>query len=423
MDVSQLTAAVGAAGAVAVAALLAVSPPVVAAGGLGAAAALLAGRGDTLSLTAASLALAAALAALAVGVAPAPEPATATAGLAVAAGVAGCVAAAGDDARAGPLVSAWTALSLLPVAVLVVPVVAAQPAGSLLAARVGVLGEPAVAALAPAAVAAGAGLVGLSRWDAAGFPPWLSTVGPPAALVGGVVVSPASPDFGALVAGEVAEAPVALALLWSVATLSVASALAGAVAAETARFRRGPAWVATACGPALLGALAVAGDGGSFAGAVFAVAPPLASPVGAVVETTGPVQAGRLAAFGAVAALATLATVLARAPGLGRATAGRPAGVGAGALLVAVAVAEVPPTTAVVAGGLAVLSWLLSREGPDIEPPPRTLVTRAGTVTVAAGVGAAAAAWLVGVVPRADPGVGGLLLLAGVATLGVAMAR
>lgn len=438
MDVRRLVGAAGVGLAVAAAALLGVPALAVAAGVAGGAAALVAGRG-TPGVVTASLGVATAAVLVAEAMAAADSTGAALASLTAAAGVAGCLAAGfGDRAdggrtvpstsapvsgtgRVAPVLGAWTALVVPSAAALAVLTASAQPLGSLLGARLAVPGLAALLLGVPSAVVVGAGWSALVGWREAGLPPWSLAAGPAALLAGwGLLVLP-SRALGALLAGDLANGAPAYVLLWSVAATLVASALASAVAAEDPRFRRGPAWAAVAAGPLAVGVVLASGRGGVFVAAALATVPPAAGAFGAVVETADSSTAAAFLASLAVTGLAFAATLPARAPAVGRLTAGRPAGVGAGSLLAAVAFADATAAATVAAGGLAVLAWLLLTSGPAVEPPPRTALARAGTAALVVGGGAVLAVLLVGVVPRTDPGVGGALLLAGVAVLGVAI--
>lgn len=456
MDVRVLTAGAGVVAALLGALLLAVPPVVIAAGAAGALAVTGVGRGAS-GLAAASLAVAATAILTVSAVAPADSAVTALVSSLVAAGLAGCLAAAlgevaaverrpavdgdgggtpgGHDDRddsggrerasghaVADLLGAWTALVLPAAAVLALQTASAQPFRSLLGAQLAFQAVALVLLAVPAAVAVGAGWGALAAWRRAGLPPWLCTAGPPVALGGWAVVAlPVAPEVDALLAGDLADAPVAYVLLWATAAVLVASALAGAVAADDPRFRRGPAWVAAAVGPLALGAVVAVRGGGTFVGAALATLPPVAGAYGAVLETGTPATATAFLVALSVAGLAFAATLPARAPLLGEVTAGRPAGVGAACLLVAVALAGLGPVGTATAGGLAVLSWALLADEPAVAPPPRTALSRAGVATLAVGGGTVLAVGLVWVAPRAEPGVGGALLLAGVAVLGLAV--
>jgi len=420
VDVRRLTGAVGVAAALAAALLVGAPRTVLAAGVAGAVAAVSVDRGVS-GLAGASLALAAAAALLGSGVAAADSFGTALAWLFVAGGVAGCLSAPVDGGRVDSLLGAWTGLVLLPVAVLAALTASAGPFGSLLGSRLALSGGDASFLAVPAAVAAGAGWVALSAWREAGLPPWTLATGPAVALLGlATLALPVAPEVAALAAGDLAAAPLAYALLWSTATVLVASALAGTAAAEDRRFRRGPAWAAVALGPLALGAF-VAADGGVFVAAALVAVPPLAEGFGAAVETA---DAGIAAAFLAAvtaAGVAFIATLPARAPLVRRVTAGRPAGVGAGCLLAAVALTGQGLPSTVAAGGLAVLAWALLAPGAAVPAPPRTTLSRGGLTAAAVAGGCLLAVVLVGTVPKTDPGVGGVLLLGGVAVLGLAI--
>lgn len=437
MDVSRLTAAAGVAAALLAAALLPASTVAIAAGVAGAIAAVAVDR-DVPGLVAGSLALAAATSLAASAVAGVDSAGAALGSLFVAAGVAGCLAAAlgrlerDESARSAAggvlggriagLLGAWTALLLPATAALALLVASSQPFGSLLGARLAIPGFAPVLLGVPVAVAVAAGWAALASWRAAGLPPWLYTVGPAALLVGeAVVVLPEALAVDSLLAGVLADAAPAYALLWSTATVLVASSLAGAVAAEDPRFRRAPAWVAVAAGPFALAVFVATRGGGTFVAAVLAALPPAAGTFGAVVETAAPSTAAAFLAALSVSGLAFAVALPARAPLVRELTAGRPAGVGAGCLLGAVAVAGLGAGATALAGGLAVLSWVLLAEEPAVAPPPRTVLSRAGVATLAVGCGTLVAVPLVGLAPRTDPGVGAALLLVGVAVLGAAI--
>lgn len=437
MDVSRLTGAAGAAAALLAAVLLPASALVLAAGVAGAVAAAAVDR-DTPGLVAGSLALAAAVSLVASAVATVDSAGAALGSLFVAAGLSGCLAAAfgrlepGESDRisagGGPgggvagLLGAWTTLVLPGTAALALLAASSRPFGSFLGSRLAVQGVAPALLGVPVAVAVASGWAALASWRAAGLPPWPCTVGPAALLVGvGALVAPETLAVDALLAGNLADAAPAYVLLWATATALVASALAGAVAAEDSRFRRGPAWVAVAAGPLALAAFVAAAGGGAFVAAALAALPPAADPFGAVVETVAPSTAAAFLAALSVSGLAFAAALLARAPLARELTAGRPAGVGAGCLLVAVALAGVSAGATALAGGLAVLSWVLLAAEPTVAPPPRTALSRTGVATLAVGFGAVAAVPLVGLAPRTEPGVGTALLLVGVAVLGAAI--
>lgn len=423
MDVSRLTGTAGV--GLALAAALLVVPPVAVAAGVAVGVAATTADRETPGLAVASVALAAAAVLVAEGLADAASATAGLASLAAAAGVAGCLAAfdrrTSGGGRVGPLLGAWTALVLPGVALLALPVAAAQPFGSLLGARLSVPGLAPLLIGIPVAVAAGAGWSALTGWREAGLPAWLLAGGPPALLAAAGTFLLPSPAFPALVAADFANAAPAYVLLWSAAAAVVASALAGAVAAQEPRFRRGPAWAAVAAGPLALAALVATGRGGVLVVAALATVPPAAGAFGAVVETAAPSTATAFLAALSVTGLAFVATLPARAPILAHFTAGRPAGVGAGCLLAGVALAGASPAATAGGGAAAVLAWVLLRPGPAVPPPPRTALARAGTATLVVGAGGVLAVLLVGVLPRTDPGVGGVLLLVGVAVLGVAI--
>lgn len=437
MDVSRLTGAAGVAAALLAAVLLPASPVALAAGVAGAVAAVAVDRGAS-GLVAGSLALAAATALAASEVAGAESAGGALGSLFVAAGIAGCLAAAlgqrktDESARSSAagvhggqfagLLGAWTALVLPATAALALLVAASQPFASLLGARLALPGFAPVLLGVPIAVAVSAGWAGQTTWRTAGLPPWLCTAGPAALLVGGAgVVLPAALEIDALLAGALTDAASAYVLLWATATVLIASSLAGAVAAEDPRFRRAPAWVAVAAGPLALAAFVATRGGGPFVAAALAAVPPAAEPFGAVVETAPASTASAFLAALSVSGLALAAALPARAPLVRGLTAGRPAGVGAGWLLGAVAVGGLEATATALAGGLAVLSWVLLAEEPAVAPPPRTHLSRAGVATLAVGCGTLVAVPLAGLAPRTEPGVGAALLLVGVAVLGAAI--
>lgn len=436
MDVRRVTGGAGVVAALLVAVLVDVPAVAVAAGVAGATVAPAVDRGAT-GILAASLAVVAAALLAAAAAAGAGGAAAALVAILIAAGLAGCLAGAlpafeagGErresvgSVRGGPvagLLGAWTALVLPVTAVLALLAVSSQPLGSLVASRLAVPALRPLLYAVPLAVAAVAAWAALGAWREAGLPPWLFTTGPAALLVGWAVLALPSPGLDALLAGVLADAPVGYLLLWAAATVLVASALAGAVAADDPRFRRGPAWVAVGAGPLALGGAVAAGEGGPFAGAALAAVPPVAEAFGAVVETVPTSTATAFLAALSLSGLAFAATLPARAPLVGELTTGRPAGVGAGCLLGAVALAGLAPVGTALAGGLAVLSWVLLAAEPQVTPPPRTALSRAGLATLAVGGGSLLAVALGDLVPPTDPGVGGALLLAGVATLGLAM--
>lgn len=443
MDVKRATAVAGALAALLVAVVVGAPPAAVGAGLAGALAAPAVTRG-TPGLAAGSLALTAAAMLAASAAAGASDPATALVSLLVAAGTAGCAAAAigafGDDEALGrdrgpattvpilvpggpvaALLGAWTALVLPATAVLALLAAAAGPFGSLLGSRLAVPALRLLLVGVPLAVVAVTGWAALGAWRDARLPPWLFATGPAALLVGLSVLASSAAGVDALLGGSLADAPAGYVLLWAAATVLVASALAGAVAADDPRFRRGPAWVAVAAGPLALAVAVAWGDGGPFLGAALAVAPPAADATGAVLETVPPGTATAFLAALSISGLAFAATLPARAPLVGELTTGRPAGVGSGCLLAAVALATLGPPSTALAGGLAVLSWVLLAAGPRVEPPPRTALSRAGLATLAVAGGSLLAVVLGGLVPPTEPGVGAVLLLAGVAVLGLAL--
>lgn len=440
MDVSRLTSGVGVAAALATVALLGVPPAVVFAGVAGAVA-VLAADGGTEGLAVGSLALAAASVLVAYGLASAATAVGALAALFSTIGLAGClVAALADEAptiagrypttgrysrgRTAGLLGAWTALVVPAASVLALRTVTAQPFGSLLGARLGGLEYSLFFLAVPGAVAAAAAWAGVSSWREAGLPPVVSIVAPPALLVGwAVAFLPATVEFDALSVGDLAGAPVAYVLVWSTTTVVAASAVAGAVAAEDPAFRRGPPWLAVAAGPLAIGALVAAGHGGVFVTVAVTTVPPGAEWLGAIVDTADRPDAAAFLVALTVAALAFAVALPARAPGVRRLTAGRPAGVGVACLLVAVALSGLPTGPTVVAGSFAVLAWALLTSGAAVEPPPRTALTRAVVATGTVVVGSLVAMVLVDVVPRSDPGLGGALLLTGVAILALAIRR
>lgn len=420
MDVRHITNGGGLLAALAAALVLGAPLPAIAAGALGGLVGWGAGRG-TAGVAAGSLALAAAVLLVAFGAPPVGTAAGTVAVLAIAAGLAGCLAAVVGSGRVSQFVGAWAAFCLLPVGWFVVPVAATQPAGSLLGARLAWLDVTAVTLAVPAVVAASGGAAALGGWRDANLPPWLLTVGPAGVLVGGaVMVVPSTPDVGGLLGGNVATTPVAYVLLWSTATGLVASALAAGVAATDHRYRRPPAWLAASTGPAVI-TLVVALDGGVFVRLALAALPPASGAVGAVAETAAPAAGRSFAAAATVAGVAMTLVLPTRLPVLGRAMDGRPAGVGAGCLLVGVALAGGSPGETAVAGSLAVLAWALLVRPAPIAPPPRTALVRAGALAGAIGLGAFVAVTLVGRVPTSEPGVGGVLLLSGVAVLGLSL--
>lgn len=425
MDVRSITAGVGIVATLAVAATLGTPFAAVAAGGAGALVVFGVGRG-TAGTAAASLALAGAILLAAFGASAAETAAGALAALAAAVGIAGCLGAAvddggGDGIGVGAFVGAWAALSVLPVGWFAVSVAAAQPAGSLLGARLAWLGLPGVTLVVPVAIAASVGAAAVGGWRDADLPPFLLTLGPAGALVAGATLfSPSSPDVDALLAGTVATAPLAYALLWTAAVGTFGSALAGTVAAAEPRFRRPPMWLAVAAGPALLG-LVVALDGGVFVRSLLAVFPPASEAVGAIAETAPPDATRSFVAAATLAGLTLALVVPVRAPVLSRAVAGRPAGVGAGCLLVAVALTGGSPGVTALAGSLAVVAWASLAAPRAIEPPPRTALARIGVIAASAGIGAVTTLLLTSRIPTADPGVGGVLLLSGVVALGLSM--
>jgi len=164
-------------------------------------------------------------------------------------------------------------------------------------------------------------------------------------------------------------------------------------------------------------------DAAGVLAAVLATAPTAGVAVGAALETGDRTVVTTVLGV----ALVALVALVVAAPSLHtrtrRVTADRPAAVGLAGLVVATSVAGRPPLAVILAGGLAVVGWLLLARRPSVPPPPRTAVSRAGVTVGAAGVGTASAAAAVRLLPRPDPGLGGLVLLAGVAVLGVAIVR
>lgn len=420
MDVRRLTRTVGVVAAILAAVVVGVPRSVVAAGAVAAVAPAVSDRG-TPGIAVGSLAFAASSALAASGLTAAESASTALAWLFAAAGVAGCLAAALDGEGVGSLLGAWTALLSLPVSVLALLTVASGPFRSLLGARLAFVGFDVAFFAVPVAIGGAAGWAALSAYREAGLPPWLLTAGPAASLAVWAFVSlPVSASLEALSAGVLADAAAAYVLFCSATMVVAASALAGATAAEDVRFRRGPAWAAAAVGPLALLVLVVV-DAGPFLAAAVATVPPVAEAYGAVVETAASATAVAFLAALACVALAFAVTLPSRTPLVRSLVAGRPAGVGACGLLVAVALSGVSQTATVLAGGLAVFAWALLAPAPTLSPPPRTVLSRAGTTALAVAAGGVVATWLVGVVPRTDPGVGSVLLLAGVAVLGLAI--
>jgi hypothetical protein len=440
VDVRRVTAGGGVAAAVLATVVLSVPPVAVAAGAAAALAVPAVDRGSG-GVALSSLAVAGAAALTGVAVAGAATPGAALVTLFAVLGVAGCLAVGLDAAlpvvdrpipshrglappRGGipTLLGAWTSFALAATAVLAVLATAAQPFGSLLGARLTLPGLQPLLIVVPLAVTMAAGWGGLVAWRWAGLPSWPLAAGPAALFVAWALGWPGTgPAPGSLLGGSVVGAPSATVLLWATATVTVASGVAGAVAAEDARFRRAPAWVAVAVGPVTLGGFVAVAGGGVFVAAVLAVVPPLSKAFGAVLETADPGVASAFLAAASIALLVLAATLSARAPVVGGLTRDRAAGVGAGCLLVAVALAGASTWATVAAGGLAILAGVLLAAEPPVAPPPRTALSRAGVATLAVGAGTLLAGSLVGLVPRTEPGVGGVLLLAGVAALGLAM--
>lgn len=416
----RLTAGIGVLAAFGAGVLVGTPTTVLAASVLGAVAALSVDRG-TSGLAVASLALAAATLLVVEAMAAASGSRSAIAALAVAGGLAGCLTAATGGGRLDTVLGGWTAMTLLPAAWGTAHVATSPAAASLVGSRLAWLGLPSLVVAAPIAVAAVAASGALARWREAGLPPWLCTFGPAIAVVGTAWIAMATtPDFGALASGSLLAAPVAYTTLVAGAIVIVASLLAGAVAAADPRFRRMPAWLALAVGPLCLAA-AVSIDGGGVVLGALTTVPSLGDPFGAIAETASPPLARSLLASVTISTLAVGVVVIARGPVLRRLTAGRPAAVGAGSLLVAVAMTDLPVGTTVIAGGLALLGGLLLVAPPAVEPPPRTALARVPIAVGATAVGGLIAVGLVSVVPDPAPGIGGVLVLSGVAILAVAL--
>ena len=413
MDVSRARRAVGVALVAVAGWMVGVHVAAVAAGGVAAVALTTTDRG-TPGLAAASLGLAAAGVLVAEAVAGVPTVPLVITTLSVAVGVAAGVRAA-VGGRAGGLVAAWSAAALALAAALSPLAARSDPVASLLGARLATAPVGWVVLLAPLPVAAAAGGLAVDRWRTADLPPRHATAGPPAAvLLVGLVAGPGLPDPGAALAGT---AVVGLAVItWAATVAVVASAVAAAAAAADHRFRRPAAWLAAASGPvALLAASPFVG--GVFVDAFVAAVPGGAVAVGATVGTAA------LVALTVVAVLGTCAAAPTLSPRFGRLLEGRaPEVAGAGLLFAA---GSKPPRGhgVVVVGGVGVLAWLLLADRAHLAPPSRTALARTGTVALAAAAGTVFAARALRVVPRLESSLGGLLLLAGVTVLGVAIAR
>jgi hypothetical protein len=415
VDVSRARRAAGVALVAVAGWLVGVDVAAVAAGGVAAVALTITDRG-TPGLAAASLVLAAAGVLVAEAVAGVPTVPFVITTLSVAVGVAAGVRAA-VRGRAGGLVAAWSAAALALAAALSPLAARHDPVASLLGARLATAPVTWVVLLAPFPVAAAAGGLAVDRWLTADLPPRPATAGPPAAvLLLGLVAGPGLPDPGAALAGT---AVVGLAVLtWAATVAVVASAVAAAAAAEDHRFRRPTAWLAAASGPvALLAASPFAG--GVFVDAFVAAVPGGAVAVGATVGTV----VAALVGLTVVAVLGTCAAAPTLSPRVRRLLEGRAAEVAGAGLLLAAGTKPPRGHGVVVVGGVAVLAWLLLADRAHLAPPPRTDLARTGTVALAAAVGTVFAARAYRVVPRLESSLGGLLLLAGVTVLGVAIAR
>ena len=157
-----------------------------------------------------------------------------------------------------------------------------------------------------------------------------------------------------------------------------------------------------------------------FAGGVFVDAFVAAVPGGAV--AVGTVVAA-LVGLTVVSVLRTCAAAPTLSPRVRRLLEGRAAEVAGAGLLFAAGSKPPRGHGVVVVGGVAVLAWLLLADRAHLAPPPRTELARTGTVALAAAVGTVFAARAYRVVPRLESSLGGLLLLAGVTVLGVAIVR
>ena len=419
MDVSRARRAVGVALVAVAGWLVGVDVAAVAAGGVAAVALTTTDRG-TPGLATASLGLAAAGVLVAEAVAGVPSVPLVITTLSVAVGVAAGVRAA-VGGRAGGLVAAWSAAALALAAALSPLAARPDPVASLLGARLATAPGGWVVLLAPFPVAAVAGGLAVDRWRTADLPPRPATAGPPAAvLLLGLVAGPGLPDPGAALAGT---AVVGLAVLtWAATVAVVASAVAAAAAAEDHRFRRPAAWLAAASGPvALLAASPV--TGGVFVDAFVAAVPGGAVAVGVTVGTGRAIIVAALVGLTVVAVLGTCAAAPTLSPRVRRLLEGRAAEVAGAGLLLAAGTKPPRGHGVVVIGGVAVLAWLLLADRAHLAPPPRTGLLRTGQVTLAAAAGTVFAAGALRVVPRLESSLGGLLLLAGVTVLGVAIAK
>jgi hypothetical protein len=408
VDLSRATGVVGVALLALAGWLVGVDGTAIAAGGVAALALTTTDRGSA-GLAAASLGLAVAALLLADAVAAASSVPFVATTLSVVVGVAAGVRAT-VGGRPGGLRAAWTAIALVGVGVLATRSARPDPLVSLLGARLATAPVGWLLLVAPLAIGGVAGSLALARFRAADLPARYATAGPPGAVVlVGLLAGPGVPDVAATLAGT--PDPRLAVLLWTVA----------AAAAADHRFRRPAAWLAAAAGP-LAVAPVVLVRGGVFVDALVAAVPGAGVAVGAALETGHPtvvtalVGATFLALFGAGAAAPTLS------PRARRLLDGRAAEVAAAGLLVAVATTPPRGHAVAVGGGVAVLAWLLVADRPRITPP-RTRLERTGWVTIAAAAGTLFAVRGVGLLPHPEPGLGGLLLLAGVAVLGVAIAE
>jgi hypothetical protein len=418
VDVSHAKRAVGVALVGVAGWLVGVDVAAVAAGGVLALALASTDRGAA-GLAAASLGVAVATLLFAAAAADASSILFFVTTLAVTVGVAGGVRAA-VGGRAGGLVAGWAATALIVAAALAPLAARPDPVVSLLGARLATTPVGWLLLLAPLAIAAAAGRVAISRWRAADLPAGYATAVPPGAVVGAGLVAGIGPPDPRLLASR--PDPGLAVLLWAGTVAVVAAAVAATAAADDHRFRRAGAWLATALGPVALFVVVLV-DGGLFVNALVAAVPGAAVVVGAAIETGRPPVVAALAGMTFVAVVGAAGAAPTLWPRGRRLLEGRAAEVAVAGLLVAVATKPPGRYEVAVAGGVSVVAWLYVVDRPRLPPPPRTVLERTGQVTIAAAAGALFAARGVQLFPRPDPGLGGLLLLAGVTLMGVAIAE
>jgi len=417
VDVSHAKRAVGVALVGVAGWLVGVHVAAVAAGGVVALALTSTDRGAS-GLAAASLGLAVATLLFAAAAADASSIPLFVTTLAVTVGVAGGVRAA-VGGRAGGLVAGWAATALVLAAALGPLAARPDPVVSLLAARLATTPVGWLVLLAPLVIAAAAGGVAISRWRAADLPAGYATGVPPGAVLAAGLLAGIGPPDPRLLASR--PDPGLAVLLWAGTVAVVASAVAGTAAADDHRFRRPGAWLATAVGPVVLFVVVLV-DGGVFVNALVAAVPGAAVVVGATFETGRPTVVAALVGMTFVALVGAGAAAPTLWPRGRRLLDERAAEVAAAGLLFAVGTKPPRGYAVAVAGGVAVVAWLYVADRPQL-PPPRTVLERTGQVTLAAAAGALFAVRGVRLLPQPDPGLGGLLLFAGVTVMCVAIAK